>query len=175
MINFPGAILANKFLFYMTSARRILVYERAIWEGFRDHEQFKGYLRTIGHHPLIKIYDPDFMPGSVMTFNTWSKIPVYFRLQMVDFLLQRKEIYLAALTWCVITMTVCWVSSFSLCFWCLWIVFKGVTEQGICHRIIKKWLMLFTHLLFKPLSWSLWPLCISYKVGNIWSVKLWFY
>ena len=97
LLNFPGAILANKFLYYMTSGRRILVHERAIWEGFRDHKQFQGYLRAIGYRPFIGEYDPDFVPGSIMTFDTWSKINESVRWNMVNALLQSKEIYLAAL------------------------------------------------------------------------------
>ena len=99
LINFHGAFLANKFLFYLNSASEILVYERAIWEGFRDHKRFREYLRSVGvtYYLFIKIVDPDFVLGSVMTFDTWSKIPVSFRSTMISLVLQNKEIYLAAL------------------------------------------------------------------------------
>ena len=99
LLNFPGAMSINKFVYYLQSASQILVYDKAIWEGFRDHKRFSEYLRNVGiqHYFIWKFFDPGFVNGSVMGFNTWSRIPVLYRSKMVNLVLQNTDTYLAAL------------------------------------------------------------------------------
>ncbi|MEO0688337.1 MAG: hypothetical protein AAFY76_25565, partial [Cyanobacteria bacterium J06649_11] len=99
LINFPGSFLANRFLFYLNDAHDIMVNRSNVWNGFRDHKEFQKYLRSLGkkYYIFIKQFDPDFIKGSVMTFSTWSKIPVNYRETFVNALFQRREIYVAGL------------------------------------------------------------------------------
>jgi len=93
LVDFPGASAINRLMYHILDFQKsLLLGERFYWDFLLTSKQFQDFLRGVINCDSLKIFDKDYVCGSLITFETIAKIPFHIRSLFVSRIASDKRV-----------------------------------------------------------------------------------